>query len=564
LETGRLCRQTNVVEATDAQLVALTRGGDRDAYGILVARYQGHVYALAYSLVDDWAEAQDIAQETFIRGYLNLEQLRDPGRFAAWLRRVAFSVAMKWLKAYRPGLFEQLDGRVDLEMLEIPDFRPGPPEVVEKRQLAEAVLRAIAALPSKYRLPLTMFHLDGLSYQNVADFLDIPLGTAKSLIHRARARLRDALAPYATEEMGKMVQEVFDEHKLPEEFAQKVLEGVPDLDWSKGDLTLVGALSSLLGFIGEEVSKDYVMGVSGGAFKLLWHPRWCPSSGDLALLGEEPIRRVFRAIGRKWKLVMRPDGDWKDAELRQRVTESIDRGMPVLAFGVVGPETCIVAGYEEDGNVALGRSYFWDGSQGYFRKGKWWQEAGRPEEVGEFCHACSGLVLVGDRTERPPRQEVVREALEWALDLARAPERNGYVSGLAAYDEWAAALRRDEGFPAGDLEALDFKCLVNANVVLCVLLEARTSAAAFLQNAAKDDVPGKDELVAAAVLYQEEAGILARAVEIAPHTWHPEDRRLKMAEPVLRAKLADLILEAKEKDALAVREIEKALAALID
>jgi RNA polymerase sigma-70 factor (ECF subfamily) len=118
--------ERNLAQPTDGELVRLTRRGDRDAYGVLVARYQGHVYGLAYSLVDNWAEAQDIAQETFVRAYANLDQLREADRFAAWLRRVAFSVAMNWLKAFRPGLFEQLDGQVGLDSLEVPDFRPGP------------------------------------------------------------------------------------------------------------------------------------------------------------------------------------------------------------------------------------------------------------------------------------------------------------------------------------------------------------------------------------------------------------------------------------------------------
>ncbi len=99
-------------EPNDAQLVRATRAGQSDAYQELVARYQGHVYGLAYSMVGDWSEAQDIAQETFIRVYANLDQLRDPARFAPWLRRVAFSVTMNWLRAYRPDLFRQLDGRV--------------------------------------------------------------------------------------------------------------------------------------------------------------------------------------------------------------------------------------------------------------------------------------------------------------------------------------------------------------------------------------------------------------------------------------------------------------------
>lgn len=165
---------------------------DAEAYGSLVARYQGHVYGLAYSLVENWTEAQDIAQETFIRAYLNLDQLQHPARFAAWLRRVTFSITTNWLRAYRPALFKRLDGQVDLDSLDIPEFKPGPPEVAEKRELAEVVLRAVSALPPKYRVPLTMFHLGGLSYEKVAEFLDIPLGTAKALIHRARAKLRTA------------------------------------------------------------------------------------------------------------------------------------------------------------------------------------------------------------------------------------------------------------------------------------------------------------------------------------------------------------------------------------
>ena len=121
------------MEGTDGEPVARAWDGDKAAYGALVARYQGHVYGLAYSFVGNWEEAQDIAQETFVRAYCHLHQLEDPARFAPWLRRVAFSIAMSWLKAYRPQLFSQLEGRVDLEALEIPDFRPGPPEVVARR-----------------------------------------------------------------------------------------------------------------------------------------------------------------------------------------------------------------------------------------------------------------------------------------------------------------------------------------------------------------------------------------------------------------------------------------------
>ena len=89
-----MAKRADLTESGDGELVRMTLAGDHDAYRELVGRYQGHVYGLAYSLVGDWAEAQDIAQETFIRTYSNLDQLRSPERFAAWLRRVAFGVAL--------------------------------------------------------------------------------------------------------------------------------------------------------------------------------------------------------------------------------------------------------------------------------------------------------------------------------------------------------------------------------------------------------------------------------------------------------------------------------------
>jgi len=533
-----------VSDRTDGDLVRLTGRGNTEAYGELVSRYQGHVYGLAYSLAGNWDDAQDIAQETFIRAYVNLDQLREPARFAPWLRRVTFGVTMNWLKAHQPDRFRALEGRVDLDTLEVPDFAPGPPEVMEKRELAEAVHKAIATLPAHYRLPLTMFHLDGLSYQKVADFLDIPLGTAKSLIHRARAKLREALAAYTAEEVIPMVQEVFNEHKLPEGFARKVLENVPELRFDKGDLTFAGTVAACMEFMGEQVTYDFVMGVSGGAFKLLWHPKWCPSSGDIMLIGEEVWRRTFGALGYHYEHLPRTNAGGERDEFRRRIMASIDAGRPVLAAGVVGPpEKCVVAGYEEKGDVLLGHSYFHDGSKGYFRKSDWYDD-------------CWGLTLIGDKTEAPGKREILRSSLEWAVELARTPERNGYVSGLAAYDAWAAALRRDEDFPEGDPEALKFKCLVHANVVLCVLLDARRSAAAFLTSMGEAD---HSELPQAARVYHEETSVLEEAMKLSPFEQSPENDRRKLLDAKVRAKLADLVLAAKAEEERALALVERAL-----
>ena len=435
-----------MTKKTDAELVGLTRQGNSEAFKELVGRYQGHVYGLSYSLVGNWTDAQDIAQETFIRAYMNLDQLRDAARFAAWLRRVAFSVAMNWLKAFRPRLHEHLDGQVDLDRLEIPDFQPGPPEHAEQRELAHAVLNAVASLPPKYRIPLTMFHLDGLSYQKVADFLDIPLGTAKSMVHRAKEKLRALLPAAVVQDATPAIQEVFNEHKLSPEFASRVLENVPDLRYEKWDCTFAGAVTACMEFLKEDVTYEYVMGISGGAFRMLWYPTWCPSVGCLLIAGPRVVQQTFAALGYRWKGMLREDKPGERERFRQLIIENIDRGKPVIVEGIVGPpESGIVTGYENGGETLLGRSFFFEGAEGYYRKSDWYA----PSETDQ--DACHSLILIGEKVPAPTPQEVLRMSLEWAIELARTEKmtaklsNNTYVCGLAAYDAWAAALRFNAG-----------------------------------------------------------------------------------------------------------------------
>ncbi len=212
-------------EKTDAQLVDMVRElGDTAAYGKLIARYQGHAYGLAYSILGDWAEAQDMAQEAFIRAYVNLHALAEPSRFPAWLRRIVFSTCMDGLRRHRPELYRSLGEPDDIDDLDaIPDSEtPSPFEHTLKNEMSKVVLAAIDDLPQKYRIPLTMFHLDGLSYKKVADFLEIPIGTVQSLISRARNRLKPTLESYA-QEVFPMVKEALEEHKLADDFAQRTM-----------------------------------------------------------------------------------------------------------------------------------------------------------------------------------------------------------------------------------------------------------------------------------------------------------------------------------------------------
>ena len=117
-----------------------------------------------------------------------------------------------------------------------------------------------------------MFHLNGLSYNKVADFLDIPLNTVKSLIYRAREKLKETLITYVDEEVAPMVQEVLNEHKLPIEFTRKVLDNIPGIGFDKELCTFAGSIKASMDFLNHPVTYDFIMGVSGAAFKLLWAP----------------------------------------------------------------------------------------------------------------------------------------------------------------------------------------------------------------------------------------------------------------------------------------------------
>src|SRR5262245_22820239 len=102
--TCRGRRSAGMRDATDAELVHAARQGEVSALGELVRRHQKQVFALAFSLVGDVAEAEDLAQEAFLRASRNLDLLADPQKFAAWVRRVAFGVCIDWLRAFRPEL----------------------------------------------------------------------------------------------------------------------------------------------------------------------------------------------------------------------------------------------------------------------------------------------------------------------------------------------------------------------------------------------------------------------------------------------------------------------------
>ena len=208
----------------DAELVNLARMGNRDAYDELIRRYQRSIWGLACLLVDDRFEAEDLTQEAFLRAWLNLDLLIDPTKFGPWLRRIIFGVSIDWLRVFRPDLYRSTNLKNELELSQ----RPAPAESALERlqaiELRQRIWDAVARLPSRYRLPLTLFHLDGLSHNKVAEALGVPVGTVRSLMTRARQKLQPMLTAYAVEVLPAL-EDVFREQSIGEPSMLHITDG---------------------------------------------------------------------------------------------------------------------------------------------------------------------------------------------------------------------------------------------------------------------------------------------------------------------------------------------------
>jgi len=177
------------VNLDDEGLVRRAQQGDQAAFAGLVARYQRYVYNLAYRLLRDAQQAEDLAQEAFLRAWRGLGNFRGQARFTTWLYRIVTNLCYTHLKELRRELVVADD---DLETLTMPSAQE-PPAAVEAAEQRAFLHRQIAALPTKYRLVITLFYLQELSYQEIAQVLDLPLGTVKTHLFRARERLQQQL-----------------------------------------------------------------------------------------------------------------------------------------------------------------------------------------------------------------------------------------------------------------------------------------------------------------------------------------------------------------------------------
>jgi RNA polymerase sigma-70 factor (ECF subfamily) len=184
------------VSADDKVWVRQAQGGDQAAFAELVTRHQRYVYNLAYRLLQDADEAEDLAQEAFLRAWRGLASFRGEAKFTTWLYRIVTNLCYNRLASLRRELSDAAVN--DVEALACP-VDGDPLSTVEAAERRAFLHRQIATLPVRYRLVITLFYLQELSYQEIAHVLNLPLGTVKTHLYRARERLKRQLQ--ASEEM---------------------------------------------------------------------------------------------------------------------------------------------------------------------------------------------------------------------------------------------------------------------------------------------------------------------------------------------------------------------------
>jgi len=186
---------------TDQDVVLLARAGREAAYRELVRRYERPVFALLYRMVRDRELAEDLAQETFVKALNAIESYRPEFKFSSWIFKIANNAAIDHLRRRELDTLS-LDGSPHAETpeamqataLQIGARQESPLDAVEARELGGAIEAAIGRLRPEYRSCILLRHVEGRAYEEIAEILDLPLGTVKTYIHRARNELRLALA----------------------------------------------------------------------------------------------------------------------------------------------------------------------------------------------------------------------------------------------------------------------------------------------------------------------------------------------------------------------------------
>lgn len=181
----------------DSALVQRAKNGDKSAFDMLVRKYQHRIAAVVSRFVRDYAESQDVVQDSFIRAYKSLSGFRGDSQFYTWMYRIAVNTAKNHLasKKRRPSFDVELDDAETIDGGIYIQNNDTPEHELLRDEIAQVVSKALQQLPEDIRQAITLREMEGLSYEEIADVMNTPVGTVRSRIFRAREAIDARLRP---------------------------------------------------------------------------------------------------------------------------------------------------------------------------------------------------------------------------------------------------------------------------------------------------------------------------------------------------------------------------------
>jgi RNA polymerase sigma-70 factor (ECF subfamily) len=181
-------------EQDDTALVTASQAGDQDAFALLVQRHQRRVFNLVYRMLQQYEEANEVTQETFLAAWQGLSTFRGDARFSTWLYRIAYNCCLKQLEQRKRDRALQVALQADHINTESHD------DVEQEMRERQALVREhLSMLPAKYRIVLVLRHLQEMTYEEMAEILTLPIGTIKTHLFRARNLLKERLMAFEHE-----------------------------------------------------------------------------------------------------------------------------------------------------------------------------------------------------------------------------------------------------------------------------------------------------------------------------------------------------------------------------
>jgi len=357
--------------------------------------------------------------------------------------------------------------------------------------------------------------------------------------------------------------------------SRHVLEGVPRVGFypdvrhlkprrGPEDFIFPSCMRAAMEYLGHG-EHDYIhfMGVTGAGFYLNWKDGWHDDNGALYFMApyDEHLKLfqyAFDSTGYAMDFAaVKGPGGLDEAEVRRRILASIDAGKPVMAHGVVGPpETCLICGYDEAGDVLIGWSFFQSHPgvaeaierepNGMFRKRGWYADTW-------------DLFALGERGEPADPKTVRRRSLAWASRVVRTRETwDGRTNnGLAAYEAWAGHLGHDD-----EIATDAAHCFGVHDDAVGVVAEGRWYASRYLARLAADEPKMAGRLYEAAACYAREHDLMWEVWKCCGGNGRSPEHVRRFADPDTRRQIVELIRKAQAEDAKAIEHIEAALAAV--